>query len=220
MIRKPHLKAARGKNGFTLVETMIAVTILALISAVIFTIVFGAVKRSRFIDLEIELQTEMSLILSLVAEDIRGAFTMEGVVPFFKGEDTFFGDLSGDKVAFLTTSVLPADPELSFGSAGEVEYAVAGDAENGFSLLRREEAPFSEPFDEGGNQWEVTDRLASFDLVYWDGEDWYDEWDSTSETGPGTGKLPTLVRITLALEEGGHKISGTTVVTPVVSTVR
>jgi len=217
MIHKIDMENPGRENGFTLIEVMIAVTILALISAIIFTIVFGATKRSRFLDLELSLQTENSVILSLVAEDIRGAFSMEGVVPFFVGEDRFFGDVPGDQVDFLTSSVLPVDPGLSLGSGGEVGYLVSGDEENRFSLFRREEAPFSAPFDEGGRQWEVTERLASFELAFSDGEEWFDEWDSTIEIGPGSGKLPKMVRITLVLKEDEHEVSGTTVVAPVIS---
>ncbi len=209
-------KTGRDK-GFTLIEVMIAVTILALISAIIFAVVFGAAKRSRFIDLELSLQTETSLILSLVAEDIRGAFSLEGEVPFFVGEDRYFGDVPGDRVDFLTSSVLPTDPELSSGSGGEVGYSVFSSDEKQFSLLRREQAPLSEPFDEGGQEWEVTDRLASFELAYSDGEEWFDQWDSTIENGPGSGKLPTMVRISLSLKEGVQEVSATTIVTPVIS---
>jgi len=204
-------------RGFTLIEVMIAVTLLALISAIIFAVVFGAAKRSRFLDLELSLQTETSLILSLVAEDLRGAFSLEGAVPFFVGEDRYFGDIPGDQVDFLTSSVLPADPGLSLGSGGEVGYLVSGGDDKRFSLLRREEAPLSAPFEEGGQEWEVTDRLASFELAYYDGEEWFDEWDSTIETGVGSGKLPKMVRITLSLKEDGQEVLMTTVVTPVIS---
>lgn len=206
--------------GFTLVEVMAAVTILAIIAAITFTVVFGAVKRSRFIDRKLELQNEGASILRLMAEDIRSSYKQEEVVPYFEGKDEFSRDTSVDGVTLLTTAVLPVSPELLTGSAGEVEYAVQGDEGGNFVLVRREQTPAEAPFDEGGTTYEVTDRLKSLELTYSDGEDWFDEWDSQSETSVAGNRLPEKVRIELTLEEQDIQITQRTTVAPVMAVGR
>ncbi len=206
--------------GFTLVEIMAAVAILALIAGIAFSVVFSAVKRSRYIDLDLQLRLEASSIIALVAEDLRGTYVREGIVPYFLGEDRFLMDIPVDRVGFLTSSVLPIKPTITSGSFGEVEYFTNGDKSEDLVLVRREQAPASAPYDEGGEISEVTDRLASFDLSYFDGEDWFDEWDAGSQVGESEGKLPRKIRVSLSLEEGGNTVSFTTVVAPVMGVGR
>ena len=94
MIKKP----SRAVAGFTLIEVMTAVTIMAIMATVAFTIVFGAVKRSRYIDRRVELSTEASAIVNLIMEDLRGTFIREGVVPFFLGTNDFNADDPADEL--------------------------------------------------------------------------------------------------------------------------
>jgi len=216
----PHRVQGSSSGGFTLVEVMASVAILALVAAVTFTIVFGAVKRSGFIDRDLQLRTEAASIVALVAEDIRGAYVKKGAAPWFRGEDGFLMDIPTDRVMLLSSSVLPFSPEITSGSFGEVEYYVSSGEKEQVVLVRREQAPASAPYDEGGEAWEVTRRLAFFDLSYSDGEEWYDEWDASSGVGPGDGKLPRKVRIKLSLKEEDLTVTFNTVVAPVMAVGR
>jgi prepilin-type N-terminal cleavage/methylation domain-containing protein len=215
---KPDMRTR--KSGFTLVEVMTAVAILALIAAITFSVVFGTVKRSRFIDRKLDLENEAASVLKLIAEDIRSAYVQEGVVPYFEGTDVYSRDNPIDEVKLLTTAVLPVSPELLTGSAGEVEYQVEEDDEGNFILLRREQTPAEAPFDDGGTRYKVTDRIKSLDLAFSDGEDWFDEWDSQSETSFAGQKLPSKVRIELTLEEEGTEVTNRTIVAPVMAVGR
>ena len=173
-------KRSDGESAFTLIEVMTAVTILAIMSTVAFTIVFGAVKRSRHIDRRVELSTEAAAIVNLITEDLRGAYIREGVVPFFLGVDDFIGENPTDGVSLLTTAVLPVNPEIPAGGVGEVEYSIIGGENGVLLLLRREQIPARTPFDEGGNAIEITDRLKSLEFSFSDGEDWFERWDTKS----------------------------------------
>jgi prepilin-type N-terminal cleavage/methylation domain-containing protein len=208
------------KSGFTLVEVMAAVTILALIASIAFVVVFGAVKRSRFIDSKLELETEAASIVRLMAEDIKSAYLKEGVAPYFEGKDVFSRDTPTDSVALLTTAVLPVSPELYTGSVGEVEYRVEEGESGNMNLVRREESPAAAPFDEDGTTYEVTERLKSLELTYSDGEDWFDEWDSRSETSFAGKKLPKKVRIELTLQDREMEVTHRTIVAPVMAVGR
>jgi prepilin-type N-terminal cleavage/methylation domain-containing protein len=215
MMHKAGMRIPIRESGFTLIEVMAAVSILALIASVTFVVVFGAVERSRFLDRRLDLQTEAVSIIRLMAEDMKSAYLADGVTPYFEGEDVFSRDIPTDRVGLLTTAVLPVSPELLTGSIGEVEYLVE-EGENGqLSLVRREESPAVAPFDEGGMSYEVTKRLKSLELAYSDGEDWFDEWDSQSETSFSGKRLPRKIGIVLTLAEQGMEITHRTIVSPI-----
>jgi type II secretion system protein J len=204
-----------GESGFTLIEVMTAVTIMAIMATVAFTIVFGAVKRSRYIDRRVELSTEAAAIVNLMSDDLRGAFIRKGVIPFFLGIDDFNADDPTDGFALLTTAVLPVNPEIPAGGVGEVEYSITKGENGVLLLLRREQIPAQSPFDEGGNAIEITDRVKSLNLTFSDGEEWFDRWDTDSAADHEAGKLPGQIRIELVLEEGDLSVTYRGSVAPV-----
>jgi len=199
---------------------MTAVTILAIMATVAFTIVFGAVKRSRHIDRRVELNTEAAAIVDLITEDVRGAYVRKGTVPFFHGEDRFRAEDPTDSLSLLTTAVLPVNPEIPAGGIGEVEYSVTEGENSVLLLLRREQIPASAPFDEGSEAVEITDRLKSLDLTFSDGADWFDSWDTEGAASHEAGKLPRQVRVVLVLEEGDLSVTARGSVAPVMAVGR
>ncbi len=213
-------ESSRGPSGFTLIEVMTAVTILAIMGTIAFTIVFGAVKRSRHIDRRVELTTEAAAIVILISDDLRGAFVREGVAPFFLGNDDFNADAPTDSLSFLTTAVLAVNPEMPAGGVGEVEYSVIEGESGKLLLLRREQIPAQSPFDQGGEAIEITDRVKSLNFTFSDGEDWFDKWDTQSAAVHEAGKLPRQVRIELVLEEGDLTVTHRGSVAPVMAVGR
>jgi len=212
--------SSRFPSGFTLIEVMTAVTILAIMATVAFTIVFGAVKRSRHIDRKLELNTEAAAIVSLISEDLRGAFVREGVVPFFLGVDQFNAENPTDGLSLLTTAVLPVNPEIPAGGIGEVQYSVVEDEKGGLLLQRREQSPARTPYDSGGNEVEITERIQSMNLTYSDGTDWFDQWDTEGTADHEVGKLPRQVRIELVLKDDDLSVTYRGSVAPVMAVGR
>jgi prepilin-type N-terminal cleavage/methylation domain-containing protein len=213
-------RASSAVAGFTLIEVMTAVTILAIMATVAFTIVFGAVKRSRYIDRRVELGTEAAAIVNLITEDIRGAYVRKGVVPFFHGSDHFQAEDPADSLSLLTSAVLPVNPETPAGGIGEVEYSVIEGENRALRLLRREQIPARSPFEEGGEDIEITDRLKSMDLKFSDGVDWFDSWDTEGTADHEAGKLPRQISIELVLEEGDLSVTYRGSVAPVMAVGR
>lgn len=220
MFQRIKNKRSDGESGFTLIEVMTAVTIMAIMATVAFTIVFGAVKRSRHIDRRVELSTEAAAIVNLMLDDMRGAFVREGVVPFFLGIDDFNAEDPTDGLSLLTTAVLPVNPEIPAGGVGEVEYSIIEGENGALLLLRREQIPARSPFDEGGEAIEITDRVKSLNFTFSDGEEWFDRWDTESAAEHEAGKLPRQVRIELVLEEGEMSVTYRGSVAPVMAVGR
>jgi prepilin-type N-terminal cleavage/methylation domain-containing protein len=208
--------------GFTLIEVITAVTILALMAAITFSIVFGAVKRSRIIDARSELEIEADGILRLMIEDLRGCWFTDDdnpeIVeddPFFIGKDSYNRDEPSDGISFLTTAIIPVSPELPSGGIGEVQYSVLESDDGTLSLYRREQIPAEFPHDDGGGVFEITDRLRSLDIGYSDGEDWFVQWDSQGQADHEAGFLPRQIRIELTLAHGEEELTVRSSVAPV-----
>jgi hypothetical protein len=67
----------------------------------------------------------------------------------------------------------------------------------GFSFFRREKRELNKdvPALEGGDEYEITDRVESLQFRYKSGSQWKDAWETKSV-------LPSMVEITLALDTG------------------
>jgi hypothetical protein len=80
--------------------------------------------------------------------------------------------------------------------------------DKGFSLFRREKRELSKdvPALEGGDEYEITDRVESLQFRYRQGNQagspWRDAWDTKSLSSPTRGVLPSLVEIALTLDTG------------------
>ena len=201
--------------GFTLIEVMTAFTILAIIASIIFTVVVGSTRRSRDLVRETELRASANAILNLVAEDLEGTFVHQGIVPHFVGRDEYTGDRPADDVEFLTTSTLPLRPDELAGDVAEVSYSLIADDEGKTALFRREQVPVQAPFDEGGASVQVSGKVTSLSLRYYDGTEWQDTWDSADSLHEHmAGRIPQAVEIELTMEDGGSYVKVRTRVAP------
>lgn len=134
------------------------------------------------------------------------------------GLDNYHGEQPADKMNLITTSHLPVNPMITAGDLAEVGYALSfDDGETTGILSRRTQVPPEIPEDNGGVAYELSRRVRSLDLRYYDGEDWMDEWDSQDVSREHTfGKLPREIEIELALggDEGTEVILRTRISPP------
>jgi len=205
----------RSETGFTLIEMMVAFTILAVMAGVAFSVVFSSTTRSRALDRQMNLRMEGGSIMNLIVEDLAGVFRRQGTTPFFVGSDVYHQEVPSDEVQFLTTSTLPVDPRTSRGDLAEVGYRLSFDEEGKSTFFRREQSPPMGAYDDGGWNSEVSDKVRSFNLRYYDGRDWVDEWDSF-DTGNGisAGKIPREIEIEINLKDGDFSTTLRTRIAP------
>lgn len=209
----------RGSGGMTLLELMLALALFALLAAMVFSVVFASSRRSRTIGDEVRLRWAAAAILDLMAEDIRGAFLPVGQAPFLLGEDRWHEDRQTDALDLVTTASLPVSPEDATGGLSEVGYRMDWDdvSESG-TLRRREQYPPDTPEEEGGVLTEVSGDLVSLNIRYFDGNDWWDRWDSGDTTNDAMdGRLPVEVEVELTLVADGREATVRTRVAPVMA---
>jgi general secretion pathway protein J len=215
----PHVSrlTLHGFTGFTLLEVLLAMTILV----VIMSVVYGSFSTaSRNVEQAEAARDETDLartLLSKLTDDLANAYvnpamtaTSQAVskpvgltILYGKKEEVGEGDekIRHDSLA-LTTLTNWRKPDSKETELLEVGYSFKEKPDGtGYSLFRREKRELSAdmPPLEGGVEYEITDRVEGLQFRYYNEttKTWLDEWDT--RTRPG---LPKAVEIALTLDTG------------------
>jgi type II secretion system protein J len=203
-IRSPQSK------GFTLLEVLIAVAIMAGIITVVYTAFFTSSRNVEQAE-SIRDSTDLArTLMQKLANDITNAYSKQGmnssaVVTIFNGkkEQTDPTDeksrLDSITLTTLTNSRRPNSKETELWEVGYFFREKPNGS--GHVMMRREKRELStaSPAGEGGYEYEISDRIKFFQLRYnqTGGNTWLDEWNSTTQNS-----LPKFVEIALTLESG------------------
>lgn len=201
-------------QGFTLLEVLLAMAILAVIMTVIYTSFSTA---GRNVEQAETLRDETDLARTLIARlstDIANAYINPSMnspallTIFYGKKDEAAGGVGAgnekirhDSIS-LTTLSNWRKPDSNEMELWEVGYFFKQNADGkGYTLFRREKRELSKdvPALDGGVEYEITDRVESLQLTYSDdGLKWTDNgWDSRSLNKP-----PKAVEIALTLNTG------------------
>jgi type II secretion system protein J len=185
----------RDRRGFTLVELMLAILILAIMMSIIYGLVVSTVSAARRVE-EITASSEIGpAILTRVRSDLQAAFIPKDG-EFFVGSKRPGGGADRDRIDFISGEMAYGTEiegeDARFHSINEVGYQVLESRKDpNVGVLYRREDYFidAEPL-KGGRLTEVYDRVRSFSLRYYDGEAWRPDWSNKAQKG-----LPKAVEI-------------------------
>jgi general secretion pathway protein J len=179
----------RGAGGFTLIEVMLAVSILAVVVLLATASLRVGLRAWEAGQRRADLQQENRALIELLSESLAGAFPYQGRlgenperVVLFQGES--------EEVRFVTSA-----PPLALDAPAAPFHAVVlgRKGEDGLRLIERL-VPTDDPFALGPERvlsWSVT----RFTLAYRDESgQWQESWD-----GRDAGGLPTAIRFELAV---------------------
>lgn len=192
------------RNGFTLLEVLIATAIMAGIVTVIYSSFFTASQNVQQAE---ELRDTSDLVRTLVSKislDVVNAYVNPAMAPL----TVFYGKKvqpNSDSKAiirhdelYLTTLTNWRRPGSKETDLWEVGYYFKEKADGtGSVLMRREKRELSRdvPALKGGVEYEMTDKVESLQFRYYTGAMWLDEWNSKTV-------LPKVVQISLLLDDG------------------
>lgn len=205
-------------RGFTLVEVMIALGLLAIIAVATQQALSTSFDIKNTVTASNERHHEARQIMTRLSREIRMAFIRAEVPQQFREEKPavmtrFFGE--EDELTFSSTAHLRIRPNRRESDQCEIGYFLKSDSNSeyrGKTLYRRESTIVDDKPKRGGHIWPVAQGIKEFKVEYWDdakeiGDDaWQRTWDShEDENSP---LLPARVRITLELEmpDGGDPI--------------
>ena len=191
------------KNGFTLLEIMIAITILSVIMGIVYSS-FSAISES---DRRISLASESSLkarnLFAMMTKEISSVF----VPPLSLGDGELEDRLNygficakeGDVQRIDFTTALSDSGSVSDVALKEIGYYLMPKEEGGYSLFKHIDVTPDDDISAGGSDYFLMDGVASLRYGFMKGEDEMpdaipDEWDASNK-----GSLPGAVRVELSL---------------------
>ena len=200
-----HASETTGRGGFTLMELLIALTIMATAMAVVIAsfvgIMKGWSKGGKLLD---ELHHGDFVMEQLVSAMRSMAFFHNAPEKYgFRMEDDQRGEYPTDFISFVTsgTAFVPMSSPLVNG-LHRLEITIDDDEDGDPGVMIRAIPHLVEPDDYEGEPWCVSLEVKGLDVRFYNlkDEDWEDEWEDTNA-------IPSLVEVTLymdPLEEFGE----------------
>ena len=167
---------ARPSGGFTLLEVMISVGLLAAISMLMYQSIAVTMRARSEITRVEELNHSAQVALSHLKSDISMAYLSNHVNADEPAAETLF-DGKQDSILFTYLGHERRRRGSRESDQGVVEYRLST-FEGDQILLRREKAIIDDDPEKGGIEDVVVTGVKEFKLSYWDekAEDWTDDW--------------------------------------------
>ena len=214
------------KRGFTLLEIMLAVSVLSLVG----TLIYGGFSQTALNKARVEADVERSRIIHMaldrMARELTMAFVSTHVNPSLdlRVVDTaFIGNDRGksDRIDFTSFSHRRLYRNARESDQNEISYFVTEHPDDpGVQVLaRREQNRIDDDPRRGGKSQILVENVEELNLEYFDPllTDWVQTWD-TEDVLAQPNRLPTQVRIRLSVKDprrrGETQSFGTRVVIP------
>lgn len=190
--------------GFTLMEILLSVAILAVIVALVYG-AYGGTERivSSTVNEDRAYRTAGSA-LSTMAKDLA-SMAPAGDLFYLRSGGGFFPE-AGQELRFLSASTVPF-LEADFPGLSEVRYFLReGRERKGYDLVRRE-IPHRDPDsrDGEGGGFVLCEGVASLKFLFYRNGEEYEDWDTESAGGETKGKIPERMVLDLKLLNPGNE---------------
>lgn len=182
------------RNSFTLLEMLVAMAILGVVMAVLYTSFRGGTSSWTAGDARSQRCQNARAVLEIMSRDLKQAFTMSGTNLQLQGTNNTWTDgatvRTADSIYFTSASNYPnASGEYDL---CEVGYYLITTAR---SLYRLEDDSIDPDLTDGSGA-EIGLHVIGLDLRYHDGSSW-----SSNGTYTKSATLPKAVEITLTVED-------------------
>jgi type II secretion system protein J len=187
----------RSPSGFTLLELLIAMSIMVMLTASLYAAMSAAFRGRRTAEEALEPARRAGAALAMIEDDLESACAPVGILAGEFLEVDGRGD-SGQPADSMLFHAVTDEPAARTPPAPivRIEYALATDAESGdLVLVRRTTTNLLSPETPTPVEEVLCRHVRSFDLSCYDGLDWQAAWDSTTLGNV----LPLAVTITLVI---------------------
>jgi len=200
MLRLSSSKLLRtsGTNGFTLIEILVAITILAIVLTSVYGI-FGSVSAAKTrLDRDSTDYHTARVVFDRFSRELHGTYYRSSdQTTFFRGGR----DNNGETFLELTTTAVTPLSAIGTGIA-EVRYRLEADEEssNELMLLMRGEKPRqSSTMLHDDRMMRLAPGIERLTVRFYSAGQWHNEWDA------GQKGLPQLVEITMIVSQEGDR---------------
>jgi general secretion pathway protein J len=180
-------------KGFTLLEVLIAMFILAVVLSTIFTSYTGTFRIIEEVEAQAEVYAMARVALTRMQEDLESIYFREARKSetaedssnpiVFVGDNQKIEERDADRLRFFSRAHLRLGQEEAKPELTEISYYVTQPDEEGALVLYRSDTPeLTDPPAEGTGGLVMCDGLFGFNITFYDGEeDSYENWDSSDE---------------------------------------
>ena len=189
-----------GEGGFTLIEVMVAVTILAGMALAMFGASSQMLRSKDIVEDRDEKSHSVSFALNKMAEDLNAAYIVKSkdlLGTKFEGEVSFEG--KEERLDFVCFNHLRYIRNAKEADSAEVSYYLISDEENPDLriLMRRESPSVDNDRQAGGKAYPLLEGVRSIRFEYLPGksDEYKSVWDTTSVDSGNI--LPRAVKISL-----------------------
>jgi general secretion pathway protein J len=194
-------------RGFTLLEVMIAVAVLAMIGGLTWKTFDGAYDLKRRVETAEERDQTVRGALDRIGREVSMTFLSEHYDhKRFRERPTFFRLKDGrGEAQLMVTSFAHERLHIDAKESDQAifEYRLERDDAGKTSLFRRVKAQIDEQPDRGGQRAVLAEDVLRFTVQGWDPRDreWRDEWDSNSPQRTGGALVPPRLRIAITVRD-------------------
>jgi type II secretion system protein J len=185
-------------DGFTLVELLLTLTLVAFVILVVYGLLETTILSANVIEEVIEGSQVGPAILRIIRQDLECVVLPNKEKEFFVGVDKGFSEQAEDKLDFISTTLgygkRKDEEEERFSAINEVGYQVRHSEKGYFVLYRREEISYDDEPLKGGRLVELYDMVKSFNITYYNGKEWLNEWNNVRN-----GDLPVAVKVEITI---------------------
>jgi general secretion pathway protein J len=187
-------------TGFTLLEVVISVGILAVILSIVYNTFNSSMKAFTAMENQGDAYAQARIVLTRMSEEIASIyFSPQNRNTGLLGEDRDEYDLPADSLHFTSLSHIRWVKDSKESELCEIGYYLEKDEETG-SLFRREDWNVDGTIEEGGRPLELAQGVDGLNFRFYDGEEWADEWDSRIKGG-----LPKAIEVVLVMRDPRRK---------------
>lgn len=181
MTRRPDLS-----RGFTLLELLVAMSLMVVAASCLYTALHTGFRARRSAMAAVEPTAQAINAIELIKQDVVGVIPIDGILA-----ESFIGISSqggtgdaADYVTFYTTQAYADDDEL-VGGISKIELVLEEDTDEdreNFRLVRKITSNLLSPRNIDPTEQVLCRNVKALNLRYFDGDSWYDEWDSTADS--------------------------------------
>jgi len=216
----------RNKKAFTLLELVVAITILSIITSFIYGVYTGSVRTIDKTRARVELYDRARLVLDRIAYELSSTATSvdepePGMITYFYGVDDKMGGVDSDEIEFVTRvnranyrfNGRPALTRINYYLDLEKDERKKRKRERTYTLYRSEDVIFHREDFEKIKEEEFIDNCRGLNFEYRTDRGWIDEWEDDSSSKQQRGKIPKAVKISIVLaEDNGSEVKLSTIV--------
>lgn len=220
-------RLARARAGLTLIEVMLAMTIFAMISVMLYTGFVQTARNKQRVEQRLDRAHEVRAGVQRMARELSMAYvsihknpspSLWTVVTAFIGKE----DKGGSRIDFTSFSHQRLYRDAHESDQNELSYFVTAHPEDGSRdvLARREQARIDDDPQKGGHTQILIDDVVSFELEFLDplSLEWLSSWDTTQDAMQ-PNRMPAQVKIRVTVPNtrgyGPDQVFATRTVLPI-----